>query len=102
MSIWQFNAAVKGYAKANSPEQKGKFSSAEEMDEAFAFALSDHTSLILTTGKIYVWDDYGINLILDKTVTFFAEEIKKPRIMDPEKREQIRQKRLEQKSGSIQ
>lgn len=73
MSIWQFNAAVKGYVNANTPKEKGTFSSEEEKDEMFewlqSFDLIAGQTLI---GNCYEWD--GKNFHLKYQSIFWIDE----------------------------
>lgn len=72
MSMYEYNAAVRGYVKANTPVEKGKFSSEEEKDEMFDWLMSQElSSKKVLKNKIYEWD--GINFIFQKEVVFEVE-----------------------------
>jgi hypothetical protein len=72
MSIYEFNAAVKGYVKANTPVEKGKFSSEEERDEVFDWLIRQDLPKTRTLkNKVYLWD--GVNFIFQKEVIFDVE-----------------------------
>lgn len=69
MSMYQFNAAVKGFIKANTPVEKGKFGSEEEKDEMFEWLMAqEKPSKKTLKNKVYLWD--GINFIFQKEVVF--------------------------------
>ena len=73
MSIWQFNASVAGFVKANSASDPKKFSSEEERDSMFEWLLSKDISTDLNlTNCIYIWD--GINFNLERIVNFKIKE----------------------------
>lgn len=70
--MYEFNAAVKGFIKANTPIEKGKFSSEEERDEVFEWLLMQDTPVKKTLkNKIYLWD--GVEFIFQKEVIFEVE-----------------------------
>lgn len=69
MSIWQFNAAVKGYIKANTQKEKGAFESEQEKEDIFAWVLaSDIPKRKELKNKVYLWD--GVDFIFQKEVDF--------------------------------
>lgn len=69
MSIWQFNAAVKGYVRANSSSDPKKFSSEEEKDAMWDWLESQNTPTKKTLSSImYIWD--GFNFTVEKRVNF--------------------------------
>lgn len=69
MSIWQFNAAVKGYVRANSANDPKKFSSEEEKDAMWDWLESQNTPTKKTLSSImYVWD--GVKFTVEKRVNF--------------------------------
>lgn len=73
MSIWQFNAAVRGYIRANTPQtDKGQFKSEEEVDDIFSWLMaSEIPKKKLLKNKVYLWD--GVNFIFQKEVDFELE-----------------------------
>lgn len=72
MSMYEFNAAVRGFIKANTTVEKGNFSSEEEKDEVFDWLMSQEIkNRKLLKNKIYLWD--GINFIFQKEVLFEVE-----------------------------
>lgn len=69
MSMYEFNASVTGFVKANTPIEKGKFSSEEERDEVFDWLLKQDTpTKEILKNKVYLWD--GIDFIFQKEVIF--------------------------------
>lgn len=69
MSIWQFNAAIKGYVKANTSSDPRKFNSEEEKDEMWDWLQSQETKSKKTLSSImYVWD--GLKFTVEKRVNF--------------------------------
>ena len=73
MSIWQFNAAVAGYVKANSASDPKKFASEEERDSMFEWLLSkDAPKQLNLTSWVYIWD--GNYFSLDRVVDFIIKE----------------------------
>lgn len=72
MSMYEFNAAVRGFIKANTPVEKGKFSSEEERDEVFEWLLKQDTPKKKTLkNRVYLWD--GSEFIFQKEVIFEVE-----------------------------
>lgn len=72
MSMYEFNAAVRGYIKANTPVEKGKFSSEEEREDVFDWLLRQDTPKVdILKNRVYIWD--GIDFIFQKEVTFEIE-----------------------------
>lgn len=72
MSIWQFNAAVKGYIKANTQKEKGQFRDEEEIDELWDWMQSQVKIYDkLLKNKVYLWD--GLKFTLLKEVEFVIQ-----------------------------
>lgn len=72
MSMYEYNAAVKGYVKANTPVEKGKFSSEEEKEDMFEWLMSqDLPNKKVLKNKVYIWD--GVDFIFQKEVVFEVE-----------------------------
>lgn len=70
MSIWQYNAALSGYAKIHSPKAENKIASKEQEDELFEFALRDSKSFKekYLSNTIYLWD--GEKFTIDSKIQF--------------------------------
>lgn len=70
--MWEFNAVVQGYIKANTQTEKGNFASEEEKDEVFDWLMAQETKTLKTyKNKVYTWD--GINFTVQKEVEFELE-----------------------------
>ena len=73
MSMYEFNVAVRGFIRANTPVEKGKFASEDERDDIFDWLMRQELPNKKTLkNKIYLWD--GINFIFQKEVVFEVME----------------------------
>lgn len=73
MSIWQFNSAISGYIKANTPSDPKKFSSEEELEEMFQAVLNRQEKRLLNLkSSVYIFD--GSTFKLERVVGFKFKE----------------------------